>query len=466
MGIGAAFTTGVLGLNAFAAQVGHISDNLANVGTIGYKRVDTSFQSFVTRSTPTLHDPGGVTANPVFRNSTGGSVVASDNTTSVAIADGVGFIPTKLPSVTNGTANFTSSPQHYTRAGDFTLDANGYLVNTTGEYLLGMQEQTTYQEDIPNSPSLASLVGVRVDPTVYRSVPGVASSTIDYNANFPAGAAIDTTAAANTPDTGSYVTSQVQFFDTVGNARTLQITYVKTADDTWTVATQPTYGATYEPQVLGFTTQPTITLGGVTDLTFNSAGALTLATPAQIDFDVDWSTAVAGTGVAPPPPTLPTQTITLDYGEPASGTTAATGSTMYAGTTLEVRSVDDQTGQPPGSFQKASIDKDGYVIFSYSNGEAKKTYRVPLITFNNADKLVRTSGSVFVGDDLNAGPPIAKWPGEGDAGRVIPSSFEQSNVDLGEELTKLIVAQRAYSSNGKVITTSDEMIQEVLNLKR
>jgi len=467
MGIGAAFSTGVSGMNAFAAEVSNISDNLANSNSVGYKRVDTTFKSFITRSTLTNNDPGGVLASPTYRNTLAGNVVNSDNSTSFAVAEGVGFVPTKVPAFSNGVANF-DTPQHYTRAADFTVDDNGYLVNSSGEYLMGMKELNTYQGDIPSTPALGGLVGVRVDPTVYRSVPGTASTVIDFNANFPAGAAINTGTTA-APSTGSYVTSQVQFYDSVGNARTLQLTYIRSAAGTWDLGT----GTTYGPQVIGFTTQPNITLGGSPggSITFDSGGALSMASPAQINFAIDWSGAVAGSGTPPPPPlsTTTTQTLTIDYGEPAvvgPPSSAASGSTQHAGTTLELGSVDDLTGQPPGSYQKASIDKDGYVIFTYSNGQQKKPYRIPLVTFNDADKLSRISGATFLGDNTNAGNPVAKWAAEGDAGKIVASSVEKSNVDLGEELTRLIVAQRAYSSNGKVISTSDQMIQEVINLKQ
>ena len=124
----------------------------------------------------------------------------------------------------------------------------------------------------------------------------------------------------------------------------------------------------------------------------------------------------------------------------------------------------DTTGQAPGSFQKASIDSNGYVVFSYSNGEQLKPYRIPLVTFSDANNLDRVTGAVFAGNDTLAGKPVARWSGEGDSGNIVPSSTEASNVDIADELTKMIVAQRAYSSNGKVITTADEMIQDALGL--
>jgi flagellar hook protein FlgE len=447
MGVGRAFVTGLGGLNAFSQAVGYISDNLANVSTTGFKRVDADFQSFTTRSTQRYHDPGGVTAVPVYRNANGGQVVNSDNPTSFAVADGSGFAPVRNASnIVNGTATLSSSLQLYTRATDFSVDANGYLVNSTGQFLMGLQETTYYggATTIPGTPSLGNLVGVRVDPTIYKSLPGAASTTIDLNANFPADVAAGATA-----------TSQLQFYDSLGKAQTLDITYTKSAAaaNTWDITAV---------SVTGAPAGTTVTIGGAAvpvagALDFTTAGALQTPANGQLSYDIAWPATYG--------PTTP-QSVVVDYGEAATATQAATGSTQYSGTNLEVRSVGDQTGRSPGSFQKASMDKSGYVVFSYSNGQQLSPYRIPLISFSNPDKLQRVSGSTFSADDPNAGKPVARWSGEGDAGRIIPSASEQSNVDIGEELTKMIVAQRAYSSNGKVISSADEMIQEVLNLKR
>ena len=179
----------------------------------------------------------------------------------------------------------------------------------------------------------------------------------------------------------------------------------------------------------------------------------------SLKLPIDWTQATSSTGSTSP------QDITVNYGAIATGTAPATGTTQYAGSNLEVRSVTDTTGQAPGSFQKASIDNAGNVVFTYSNGNQLKPYRIPLVTFSDPDKLDRVTGAVFAGNDTLAGKPVARWSGEGDSGKIIPSTTEASNVDIADELTKMIVAQRAYSSNGKVITTADEMIQEALGLK-
>ena len=220
---------------------------------------------------------------------------------------------------------------------------------------------------------------------------------------------------------------------------------------------------------------------GFPSLYFNSSGALngvaTTTTPAVppalpvivpgippiLSLPVDWSLTSTLPGSTAP------QNVEVNFGNIRTGTAVtttnpATGTTQYAGSNLEVRSASDVTGQAPGSFQKASIDTDGYVVFSYSNGQQLKPYRIPLVSFSDANNLQRITGAVFAGNDTLAGKPVARWAGEGDAGNIIASATEASNVDIADELTKMIVAQRAYSSNGKVITAADQMIQEALGL--
>ncbi|MEI6987415.1 MAG: flagellar hook-basal body complex protein, partial [Rhodospirillaceae bacterium] len=275
----------------------------------------------------------------------------------------------------------------------------------------------------------------------------------------------------------SQVTSQIQFYDSLGNSRTLQITYQKVpvpaviaapfqAGDAnaWEVINASIPGVS--DGVFGTTDlQVPITAG--TMITFTNKGAINNITtvaggPAATNavLNVPWGNALF------PPGSVAPQPITLDVGAVATATTPASGSTQYAGTALEVRSVLDVTGQSPGSFQKANIDNNGYVVFSYTNGQQLKPYRIPLVSFSDATKLDRVTGAVFSGNDTLAGKPVVRWAGTGDTGTIVPGSLENSNVDIGDELTKMIMAQRAYSSNGKTITTADEMIQEALGLKR
>ena len=511
MGIGIAFTSALSGLSAFSSQMGGIADNLANSNTIGYKRVDASFHSFVTGASESTYSPGGVTATPIYRNNVAGQVATSSIATNFAITGGSGFIPVKSGSDALAAAsNLGSSPQAYSQDGSFGVNASGYLTNGSGQYLMGIPESAPFAGvSATASPSLGSLKPVQVSST-YRSMPGTASTLIDYNANFPASLVSDKTTL---PASTSQATAQIQFYDSLGTPQTLQITYTKAAtgsvkntdgttgqaslwrvesasvvsDPTATVfdsAGYPFPDTVVGPQYVMFNqngaliTDPNVGSSFVdASTTFayvdpNNTGTFAYASSTSVsaghfgtDFVINGLTD-GSSGSSPPsagPPaaaTLPAQTITLDYGS------ATGGSTQYTGSTLDVRSVSDITGKTNGTYQSASIDSSGDVVFSYSNGATAKPYRVPLVSFPNPNGLTRETGSLFTGNVPAAGSPTARWAGDGDVGTITPSANESSNVDIADELTKMIVAQRSYSANGKVITTTDQMMQETLELKR
>ena len=261
------------------------------------------------------------------------------------------------------------------------------------------------------------------------------------------------------------VSTQIQFYDNAGNSRTLNLNYVKTSNDSWSLAQNGQFGSNLDPSISGISdlTAGTsyITIPSNQSITFNSSGSLSTST--ALSFSVNWSNAQVTdpTSSTPAiPPTGPVQSMTVNYGS------ATSGSTQYAGTTLQSRSVTDETGQPAGTYQSAAIDQDGNVVFSYSNGKQLKPYRIPLVSFANANGLDRLSGSVFAGNNNAAGTPSVNWAGQGSNGQIIPSSVQGSNVDIGTELTQMIETQRAYSSNGKVVSISDQMLQDVIGLVR
>jgi flagellar hook protein FlgE len=199
------------------------------------------------------------------------------------------------------------------------------------------------------------------------------------------------------------------------------------------------------------TTVPAGTLSSLSAANVGSGNARVTAVtetgqPAQITFDVDY-------GNGP-------QTITLDvgtYGE-------ATGLTEYDGSQINVTS-QLQDGSPQGTFKDVEIRDNGDVVANYDNGRRRIIAQVPLVLFNNANALSRESGGVFT-ESSESGRARFTGTGLNGAGTIAASSLEGSNVDIAEEFTKLIVAQRSYTANTRVITTTDEMLTETINLKR
>lgn len=154
------------------------------------------------------------------------------------------------------------------------------------------------------------------------------------------------------------------------------------------------------------------------------------------------------------------QQITLNlgtYGQPG-------GVTQYAGSEINVTQF-VQDGAPRGQFKDVVFNDDGEVVVNYDNGRSKRVARVPVVTFNDPNQLQRQAGGVFI-ETQDSGKPNFNDAGNNGSGAIIANSIEGSNVDIADEFTKLIVTQRTYSANTKIVTTSDEMLQEVLNLKR
>jgi len=154
------------------------------------------------------------------------------------------------------------------------------------------------------------------------------------------------------------------------------------------------------------------------------------------------------------------QTVTLNMGTFQT----AGGLTQYAGTDMNVTKF-VQDGVQRGEYKDVSFNDSGEVVVNYDNGRSKVIARVPVVTFNNPNALTRSTGDVFL-ESEDAGKPNFNDSGNNGSGTIVSSSVEGSNVDIAEEFTKLIVTQRSYSANTKIVTTSDEMLQEVLGLKR
>ena len=134
------------------------------------------------------------------------------------------------------------------------------------------------------------------------------------------------------------------------------------------------------------------------------------------------------------------------------------------GSTYTLRGL-SQNGVPPGSFSSVSTDSSGKIIVNYDNGQSRPIAQVPVIVFNNPDGLQREDGQSFTATNLS-GTALANDAGSSGAGNIVTGSVEQSNVDIGTEMTRMIVAQRAYEINARAIQTSEEMLANANNLKR
>jgi flagellar hook protein FlgE len=211
----AALTTAVSGLNAQSSSIGNISENLANAQTTGFKSVETSFEQLVNSSNATVNNPGGVLAKPRYQNDVQGSITSSNTSTSLAIS-GQGYFAVQTASTDAlGTTTFNEQ-QFYTRQGDFTLDKNGFLVNSSGFYLDG------YAINADGTVNTSTTAPVQISALLNDPV---AASKIDYSANLPSNAAVGYTSPAST----------LLVFDALGNQHAVNYTWTKTSTNNWSL---------------------------------------------------------------------------------------------------------------------------------------------------------------------------------------------------------------------------------------
>lgn len=496
MGLYNAMTTAISGLNAQSAKMGHISDNIANVNTTAYKKVGTSFSSLVTVSTPRVHEPSGVLSSPQYNTGLSGPIVASAINTNLAIS-GNGFFKVKNVPHTTDTPGQDRSV-YYTRNGDFALDAHGNLVNSSGYYLCG----TPYNLDT----GLLDAAATGSDPINVGNITGVSKATSSYTigANLPAaeanvvygsnnpaatdgvpmaGAGTTTAAEFHTFIANSTTYAEQTLYDGQGIPHTMRAVFVPvtagagagspaSSPDSWTMimvelddtVQPPEFVEHFRLEGLRFkengsladTALPTVTNGtssGSTVALVNGKMVLSYdpphgaANPANASSSLSWS----WNNAMPP--------IAIDLGTPGQPRGLVQNGTEYA---LHYAA---QDGLPYGQFKNISFDEYGDVYANFSNGLIKKIARIQVTVFSNPNGLQRVNGGAYSAT-VDSGDPIALDARVGRAGVFVPSALEQSNVDLAEEFTNMIVAQRAYSANGKMITTADEMLDELIRLKR
>ena len=469
MTIEGAMGSALNGITAFSNQVASISENLANTSTVGFKRVDTRFKDLLGGPEVSYKAPVSVRATPIYRADAAGSVAHSDSPTSFAVSGGQGFVPVTETSYSSGVESLGTDVR-YTRTADFGVDGNYFLVNSQGQALMAVKETGKFSNTFPATPTAADLVPVNRDPAVYGTLPGSPTTNMSMNVNFPASAlVVSDPNDVNTPGpaagAGAYDQNlAISFFDSQGYAHTMNLTMRKVAANgdidvngnttlnTWNVIDAEIVGA----QGAGNIAVPHVdTYGNNLSVSFDGNGRLSgnaklaFSMPGVPDTLPDGTTTTSG----------PT-TLNLDFGTPNLN------STQFSGQAIEIRGYQDWDGHAPGNFSSASIDNIGNVVFKYSNGMTMTPYRIPLATFPNPNLLDRITGTTFGANPTLAGDPTYSWSGTtSNSGTIAPNSKESSNVDVATELTQMITAQRAYSSNAKVISTGDQMIETAIGMK-
>lgn len=421
--------TGVTGLRAESDALSVNADNIANVNTVGFKSQRAIFQDQLGRSIlagTTSANPGsGTRVTDVQVLHKQGTLSNTGLSTDLALS-GDGFF------TVSGTVDGVSA-SFFTRAGQFQLDKDGFLVNPSELKVMGYAAQ-------PDGTFQAGLSAVKVPtsaipPKVTENA--MVTANLDSNATTPALAWDD-----QDPSATSNFSTTLTVYDSLGNGHSVDVYFRKSGANAWD------FNILAAGDELAAPVAGNAPLGSGT-LTFDSTGALTAVTgnTATVNF--------AGANA---------QTITFDLGTPVgANSTGLDGITQFAGKSNV--SSQSQDGYSAGEFAGVSVDGQGVVRGLYTNGEKLAIAQLGIAKFVSNDGLGRAGNQLFMAT-RDSGEAAMGVAGSGGRAAVSSGALEMSNVDLAEEFVGLIQHQRAYSANSKVITTADDMLQELLNIKR
>ncbi|TKJ30010.1 flagellar hook protein FlgE [Blastococcus sp. CCUG 61487] len=414
----------ISGLKAHQTKMDVTGNNIANVNTVGFKSSSTVFQDTLSQvvragGAPAADRGGtnpaqvglGVKLAAITTNWTNGAAQSTGRSTDFMI-EGDGFFVVRGP----------GGEQLYTRAGSFDFDAGGRLVTPDGSILQGWLADPLTGVVNPNGPitDLTVPYGAQVRPTA------TGASVLAGNLNTDAAV-------------GDFVQTPVKMFDQMGVRQEVAYTFVKTADNTWQL-TVTNGDDDNDPS----TPMPTLALLDENGNPFTGV----------ITFDTD-GTMTAPTGPVSFDPAMASWPgpVEIDLSQIS----------QFGGKSEVVPS--DVDGYAMGSLQGFELTNDGTIIGTYSNGLRQNLGQLAMGAFNNPSGLEKAGNSSFrVGE--NSGEPVIGVAGTGGRGILSSGALEMSNVDLSEEFTSLIVAQRGFQANSRVITASDELLQDLVNLKR
>ncbi len=431
--------SGQSGLEGTSEDLSVIADNIANSDTIGFKSSRADFEDALAQSVLGAGQIGtGTQLQAVQKILSQGAITNTGVATDLALS-GSGFF------VVAGNHNGVDT-NYYTRAGQFSIDKNGLLVNPDGLDVQG------YSAD--SSGNVGSLIGnLNIGA---QTTPPQATTTVTMKANLDSNATIpaapwDPTNAAATSNFSTGVT----VYDNLGNAIPAQVYFVKTAAGyDYHVTTDGSHLAA--PAVAGTNTE---IAGG--SLSFDPLGSGKLN-----QVTVNAADTFQPVGQANP------QTINFNFGDPLTsngvtpivGNTGLSGVTQFSGNPSAVSFV-NQDGYASGSLASIAIDQNGLITGSFTNGSNRDLGQVAVATFQSPDKLERSGGNLFA-QDAESGDPAVGVAGSSGRGSITSGALEQSNVDLSNEFIHMIAAQRNFQADGKSITTADSLLSELMNIKR
>ncbi|MEQ2129562.1 flagellar basal-body rod protein FlgF [Caldanaerobacter subterraneus KAk] len=405
----------ISGLQAHQARLDVIGNNIANVNTVGYKASRMTFKEIFSQtikgaSAPQGNGGGtnpqqiglGVAIASIDTLFTRGGAQRTDNPTDLSI-DGNGFFI-----VSNGESIL------YTRAGNFSFDSNGDLVTPDGYKVLGWMstDGKTVNTDTGNLVPISLKDWFRMEPST--------TTQLEIGGNLNASTGI-----------GQSISYNIIVYDTQGGSHVATITFTRQNPNTWnwSVSSQDPYISS---------------VGGSGTITFGADGKIAPNTQATGTLTFNMNTAVTNAQIGP---------VNIDLSK----------LTMFS-TETDLREL-SKNGNEAGALQSINIDKYGVVSGIYSNGRKQVIGQIALADFQNPMGLEKVGNTMFI-NTVNSGEPMIGAAGSGTRGSINPGTLEMSNVNLANEFVDMITTQRGFQANAKVITVSDEMLQDLVNMKR
>jgi flagellar hook protein FlgE len=433
MSLTSSLYTGQTGLEASSTDLSVIGDNIANSNTVGFKASRADFSNAMAQQMigagGSVSQIGlGVELGSVQKILTQGALNNTGIATDMAL-DGGGFF------VVQGSHNGRVG-QYYTRAGQFTMDKNGYLVNQEGLRVQGYTADPTGL--VGPSPGDLKLGD--------SASPAFATTTVTLKANLDAEAPVLAAPwdAANPGATSNFATS-VTVFDSLGIQHQVDVYFRRVNATDWD----------YHAMTDG---------GGVATGTAGTpfeiqAGTLSYDNTGKLN-----TVAVTPGGVFNPNNAVNPQPLTFNFGDDiASGGTGLLGVTQFAAQ-YGATSV-TQDGYGSGTLSSISVDKEGKVQGAFSNGQNRVLGQLAIALVNAADQMERAGGNLFAETTSSGNATLGK-AGAGGRGGIVAGALENSNVNLSNEFIKMISAQRNYQANAKTVTTADQLLAELMQLKR
>ncbi|MER3452818.1 MAG: flagellar hook protein [Acidimicrobiia bacterium] len=405
---------GVSGLRSHQLMMDVVGNNIANVNTIGYKASRVIFQDTLSQIIRAGSDGGGGGTN-LIENIGGvnpqqvGLGVRIASTDAVFTQGGSQLTGRATDVAIQGEGFFVvnlAGEQLYTRAGAFGFDARGFLTDSSGAIVQG------WMADSSGSIVTSGPIGnIRLE--LDKVFPPVSTSQVTVGGNLSA------TAAA-----GEVSTTNIEVVDSLGTKHTLTFAFTNQSPGTWQLDVTDANGNSLGSQ----------------SFTFDSQGKLPPGSTLQV---TGWD---PGNGAAPMDFTIDFSGMT-QFGQPSSPIAI------------------NQNGTVAGSLRSLAIADDGTVTGVFSNGKSLQLAKIALATFSNPAGLIKTGENHFR-ETGAAGSAVIGTPGSGGRGSLAAGTLEMSNVDLAQEFTNLIIAQRGFQANSRIITASDEILQDLVNLKR